>query len=102
LRSAARNLSDFRLAFWASVDDNTSALGQESGPIYWGGSTPAYDSGTNLAKGRCELALKVLKRAREVLAQTEFKHDYLGRILRAAAQQMGLKAGGTGNHGDAD
>jgi len=39
------------------------------------------------------MALKVLTRAREVLAQTEFKHDPLNQILRAAAQEMGVKAG---------
>ena len=36
---------------------------------------------------------KVLTRAREVLAQTEFKHDPLDQALRAAAQEMGSKAG---------
>jgi glutamyl-tRNA synthetase len=39
------------------------------------------------------MALDVLKRAREVLAQTEFKHDALDQALRAAAQQMGIKPG---------
>ena len=39
------------------------------------------------------MALKVLTRAREVLAQTEFKHDPLNQTLRAAAQEMGVKAG---------
>jgi glutamyl-tRNA synthetase len=39
------------------------------------------------------MALKVLTRAREVLAQTEFKHDPLDQTLRAAAQELGLKAG---------
>ena len=32
-------------------------------------------------------------KAREVLAQTEFKHDPLDQSLRAAAQELGLKAG---------
>lgn len=39
------------------------------------------------------MALKVLERAKEVLAQTEFKHDPLDHALRAAAQELGLKAG---------
>ncbi len=39
------------------------------------------------------MALKALTRAREVLAQTEFKHDPLDQALRAAAQEVGLKAG---------
>ena len=39
------------------------------------------------------MALKVLTRAREVLPQTEFEHDPLDQALRAAAQELGLKAG---------
>jgi glutamyl-tRNA synthetase len=39
------------------------------------------------------MALKVLIRAKEVLAQTEFKHDPLDQALRAGAQELGLKAG---------
>ena len=39
------------------------------------------------------MALKALTRAREVLAQTEFTHDALDHALRAAAQELGLKAG---------
>jgi glutamyl-tRNA synthetase len=44
-------------------------------------------------KGDKEMALKALKKAREVLAATEFKHDALDAALRAAAQELGLKAG---------
>jgi glutamyl-tRNA synthetase len=44
-------------------------------------------------KGDAAMALKVLNRAREVLAQTDFKHDPLDQALRAAAQELGLKAG---------
>ena len=39
------------------------------------------------------MALKVLKRAKEVLAGVEFKHDPLDQALRAAAQELGIKAG---------
>jgi glutamyl-tRNA synthetase len=39
------------------------------------------------------MALKVLTRAREVLANVEFKHDPLDQSLRAAAQDLGVKAG---------
>ncbi len=39
------------------------------------------------------MALRVLTRAREVLAQAEFKHDPLDQTLRSAAQEIGLKAG---------
>jgi glutamyl-tRNA synthetase len=44
-------------------------------------------------KGDAAMALRVLTRAREVLAGTEFKHDPLDQALRGAAQEMGLKAG---------
>jgi glutamyl-tRNA synthetase len=39
------------------------------------------------------MALKVLRRATEVLANVEFKHDPLDQSLRAAAQELGIKAG---------
>ena len=39
------------------------------------------------------MALKVLRRAKEVLANVEFKHDPLDQALRAAAQELGMKAG---------
>jgi glutamyl-tRNA synthetase len=55
---------------------------------------PPYDPAALIPqKGDAALALKVLTRAREVLAQTEFKHDSLDQALRAAAQAMGVKAG---------
>jgi len=44
-------------------------------------------------KGDAAMAPRVLERARDVLAQTEFTHDALDRALRAAAQELGLKAG---------
>jgi glutamyl-tRNA synthetase len=55
---------------------------------------PPYDPAELIPqKGDAAVALKVLTRAREVLAQTEFKHDPLDQNLRAAAQELGLKAG---------
>jgi glutamyl-tRNA synthetase len=39
------------------------------------------------------MALKVLTRAKEVLPNVEFKHDPLDQALRAAAQELGVKAG---------
>jgi glutamyl-tRNA synthetase len=55
---------------------------------------PPYDPAELIPqKGDDAMALKVLTRAREVLAQTEFKHDPLDQTLRAAAQEMGVKAG---------
>jgi glutamyl-tRNA synthetase len=55
---------------------------------------PAYDPAELIPqKGDVAMALKVLSRALEVLPQTEFKHDPLDQALRAAAQEMGVKAG---------
>jgi glutamyl-tRNA synthetase len=55
---------------------------------------PHYDPAELIPqKGDAAMALKVLTRAREVLAQTDFKHDPLDQALRAAAQELGLKAG---------
>ncbi len=55
---------------------------------------PPYDPAELIPqKGDATMALKVLTRAREVLAQAEFKHDPLDQTLRAAAKEMGLKAG---------
>jgi glutamyl-tRNA synthetase len=44
-------------------------------------------------KGDAAMALKVLLRAREVLAKVEFRHDPLDQALRAAGQELGIKAG---------
>ncbi len=55
---------------------------------------PPYDPAELIPqKGDAAMALKVLTRAREVLPQTEFKHDPLDQNLRAAALEMGLKPG---------
>ncbi len=55
---------------------------------------PPYDPAELIPqKGDAAMALKVLKKAHEVLAHTEFKHDPLDQALRAAAQEMGIKAG---------
>jgi glutamyl-tRNA synthetase len=55
---------------------------------------PPYDPAELIPqKGDAAMALKVLGRAREVLAKTEFKHDPLDQALRAAAQELGVKAG---------
>ena len=55
---------------------------------------PAYDTAELIPqKGDIAMAHKALVRAREVLAGTEFKHDPLDQALRAAAQELGLKAG---------
>jgi len=44
-------------------------------------------------KGDMMMAGKVLKRAKELLANVEFKHDPLDQCLRGAAQELGIKAG---------
>ena len=55
---------------------------------------PPYDPAELIPqKGDAAMAQKVLVKAKEVLAQTEFKHDPLDQALRAAAQELGLKAG---------
>ena len=55
---------------------------------------PPYDPAELIPqKGDAAMARKVLTKAREVLAHTEFKHDALDQALRAAAQEMGIKAG---------
>src|SRR5579859_3261472 len=44
-------------------------------------------------KGDSAMALKVLEKAQAVLPNVEFKHDPLDQALRAAAQELGIKAG---------
>jgi glutamyl-tRNA synthetase len=55
---------------------------------------PPYDPAELVPqKGDAAMALKALQKAKEVLANTEFQHDPLDHGLRAAAQELGLKAG---------
>lgn len=55
---------------------------------------PPYDLAELIPqKGDAAMALKVLQRVKEVLANAEFKHDPLDQSLRAAAQELGIKAG---------
>ena len=55
---------------------------------------PPYDPAELIPqKGDAAMALKVLERAKEALANVEFKHDPLDQALRAAAQVLGIKAG---------
>jgi glutamyl-tRNA synthetase len=44
-------------------------------------------------KGDAALAIRILQHARELLTTTPFDHDSLDQALRAAAAQLGLKAG---------
>jgi glutamyl-tRNA synthetase len=55
---------------------------------------PDYDSAELIPqKGDLAMAQKVLEKAREVLSRVEFKHEALDHSLRAAAQDLGIKAG---------
>ena len=55
---------------------------------------PPYDTAELIPqKGDAAMALKVLQKAQSVLADVEFKHDPLDHGLRAAAQELGVKAG---------
>ena len=55
---------------------------------------PPYDSAELIPqKGDAAMAKRVLEKAQSVLANAEFKHDPLDQSLRAAAQELGIKAG---------
>jgi glutamyl/glutaminyl-tRNA synthetase len=55
---------------------------------------PPYDAAELVPqKGDAAMAKKVLEKAQSVLANVEFKHDPLDQALRAAAQELGVKAG---------
>jgi glutamyl-tRNA synthetase len=55
---------------------------------------PPYDPAELIPqKGDVAMALKALQKAREVLPHVEFRHDPLDHVLRAAARELGLKAG---------
>jgi glutamyl-tRNA synthetase len=55
---------------------------------------PSYDPAELVPqKGDAVMALRVLRRAKEALANVEFKHDPLDQTLRASAQELGIKAG---------
>ena len=55
---------------------------------------PPYDPAELIPqKGDAAMAKRVLEKAQDVLANVEFKHDPLDHALRAAAQELGIKAG---------
>jgi glutamyl-tRNA synthetase len=55
---------------------------------------PPYDPAELIPqKGDAGMAKRVLEKAQVVLAEVEFKHDPLDQALRAAAQELGVKAG---------
>jgi len=55
---------------------------------------PPYDPAELVPqKGDSAMAKRVLEKARDVLANIEFKHDPLDQALRGTAQELGIKAG---------
>ena len=55
---------------------------------------PPYDPAELIPqKGDAAMAVKVLQKAQDLLPNVEFKHDPLDQALRAAAQELGVKAG---------
>jgi glutamyl-tRNA synthetase len=55
---------------------------------------PSYDAGDLIPqKGDAALTVRVLERARDVLAVTEFDHHALEEALRSAAADLGVKTG---------
>lgn len=55
---------------------------------------PPYDPAELIPqKGDAAMARKALEKAQSVLPNVEFKHDPLDHALRAAAQELGVKAG---------
>jgi glutamyl-tRNA synthetase len=55
---------------------------------------PPYDPAELVPqKGDAAMAVKVLQKAQDLLPNVEFKHDPLDQALRAAAQELGVKAG---------
>ena len=55
---------------------------------------PPYDPAELIPqKGDAAMAKKALEKAQAVLPKVDFKHDPLDQALRAAAQELGLKAG---------
>jgi glutamyl-tRNA synthetase len=62
--------------------------------FFFADQLPEYDPAELIPqKGDAAMALRVLEKAREVLAHVEFKHDPLDQALRGAAQELGVKAG---------
>jgi glutamyl-tRNA synthetase len=62
--------------------------------FFFAANLPPYDPAELIPKkGDAALALKVLEKACDVLAAVEFSHDALEAALRAAAADLGVKAG---------
>ena len=62
--------------------------------FFFVGELPPYDSAELIPqKGDAAMAKRVLEKAQQLLPNVEFKHDPLDQSLRAAAQELGVKAG---------
>ncbi len=62
--------------------------------FFLAGQLPPYDAAELIPqKGDATMALSALRRARQVLAGTEFEHDALEAALRSAAGALGIKTG---------
>jgi glutamyl-tRNA synthetase len=62
--------------------------------FFFADQLPPYDPAELIPqKGDAAMALKALQKARDILPNVEFRHDPLDHALRAAAQELGLKAG---------
>jgi len=64
------------------------------GDFFFAPELASYDSAELIPKkGDAAMALRALEKSRDVLAGAEFSHDGLEAALRAAAGELGLKAG---------
>jgi glutamyl-tRNA synthetase len=62
--------------------------------FFFADQLPPYDPAELIPqKGDAVLGKKILEKADAVLAHVEFQHDSLDQALRAAAQELGIKAG---------
>lgn len=64
------------------------------GNFFFVSELPPYDAADLVPqKGDAAMALMVLRRAHEILSATDFTHEALEQVLRAAAKDLGVKAG---------
>ncbi len=97
IHSAGYNVSSEKLLAITRLLRERIRLLQEVltvGDFFFVDQLPPYDPAELIPqKGDKEMALKALTKARDILPGVEFKHDPLDQSLRAAAQELGLKAG---------
>jgi glutamyl-tRNA synthetase len=84
------------LAITRLIQERIKLLGDvlTAADFFFAEQLPPYDRAELIPqKGDAAMALRVLKKAQEVLAKTDFKHNALDQALRAAAQELGVKTG---------